>query len=179
MKIPLSASMNLSFLAVWLLVTGCAVLTVTLVVRDHRDSLSSSNGDGSLSSSNNDGPPSASPNEVNSASPTTSYFEPPTSSYVEPNPVPMNPPRGYFNYDVDDMVYGPSKWHRVDTSQHPLIEFGPKGFGPWKGHLPYQPSQNLCGSRDRKQSPKDMVRSVECDAHHEIRTYVSRESYLF
>ena len=113
--------------------------------------------------------PSFSPSEVKTASP--------TSSYVEPNPVPRNPPRGYFNYDVNDMQYGPSKWHQVDTSQHPLIEFGPQGFGPWKGHLTYEPRQNLCRSRDKKQSPKDMNPSVKCDAHHEIRTRVSRESF--
>jgi hypothetical protein len=96
----------------------------------------------------------------------------PTSSFVEPNRVPDNPGPGYFNYDINDMNYGPRRWHQVDASNHPLREFGPNGDGPWRGHLDYDPSDNKCGDRDRKQSPKDMKPTVECDAFHEIRTQV-------
>ena len=49
---------------------------------------------------------------------------------------------------------------------------GPDGYGVWKGH--YQGyddlTQNLCGGPKRKQSPKNLVEVVECDATHEIRT---------
>jgi hypothetical protein len=110
----------------------------------------------------------------------------PTQSYIPVNPVPDNPPRGYFNYDPDDNDYGPRRWSRVDTSQHPLQEFTyATGWGPFLGHLEdKEPLLNRCGDRDRRQSPKDLTstggvpcallddRLCDCDAHHEIRTKV-------
>jgi hypothetical protein len=108
---------------------------------------------------------------------------------VPPNPVPNNPGRGYFNYDINDNEYGPNKWDRVDTSQHPLREFGPNGFGPWDGHLDDDPATNKCSRSDEKQSPKNLVSTLlgcdnkinptcECDAGHEIRTSVSHSIFL-
>jgi hypothetical protein len=47
---------------------------------------------------------------------------------------------------------------------------GPNGWGPFRGHLDYDPTANLCGTADRRQSPKNLVEVVSCDAHHEIRT---------
>lgn len=97
--------------------------------------------------------------------------------YVEPNPVPNDPPRGYFNYDADDPSYGPDAWGSVDTSSgHFLREFDRRrngGYGPWRGHLrDVDPTRNRCGGPDRKQSPKDLIATVPCEAIHEIRTKV-------
>lgn len=89
--------------------------------------------------------------------------------YVPPNPVPLSPPSGYFNYDPDS-PYGPNNWHRVNTNNHWLREFGRDGFGPWDGHFNIDLTRNACGDRARKQSPKNLVKSEECEAHHEIRT---------
>jgi hypothetical protein len=114
-------------------------------------------------------PPRAPP--ITDVPPSPPVTNSPTSSFVEPNRVPNNPPPGYFNYEQSS-EYGPRQWHRVDASNHPLREFGPNGSGPWRGHLDYDPSDNKCGDRDRKQSPKDMRPTVSCDAIHEIRTYV-------
>ena len=100
--------------------------------------------------------------------------------------MPDNPPRGYFNYDPEDNDYGPRRWSRVTTSQHPLQEFTwATGYGPFQGHLEdKEPLLNRCGAPDRRQSPKDLTstggvpcallddRLCDCDAHHEIRTKV-------
>ena len=118
--------------------------------------------------------PSFKPSSTPSISPSLSPSYPP--AYFDPNPVPRNPPRGYFNYDLNDKTYGPRSWHRIDTSEHPLKEFGKKGWGPWKGHLPGDPTENLCGRADRRQSPKNLHRTMDCEAHHEIRTWVSASS---
>lgn len=115
------------------------------------------------------GIPSANPSSLPSIGPSPA----PTMVYFDTNPVPLNPPRGYFNYDTNDTEYGPSRWNRVDTSNHPIREFGRNGFGPWKGHLSDDPARNQCGGPDRRQSPKNLVGTIECDAHHEIRTWVS------
>ena len=104
---------------------------------------------------------------------------------MEPNPVPTNPPQGYFNYDINDENYGPDVWDRVDTSNHYMREFGPDGFGAWKDSLQDDPTENRCTTSGTRQSPKDLVQEDGiiiagdgndgiCDAGHEIRTRVSR-----
>jgi hypothetical protein len=142
----------------------------TPITRTEAPSNAQSNAPSPLPTDQPSPPPSAPPiTDVPTAPPVTNS---PTSSFVEPNRVPDDPPPGYFNYDLNDMEYGPRQWHRIDASNHPLREFGPNGSGPWRGHLDYDPSDNKCGARDRKQSPKDMKPTVECDAFHEIRTSV-------
>jgi hypothetical protein len=104
---------------------------------------------------------------------------------VKPNPVPRNPPQGYFNYDINDDNYGPHVWSRVDTSNHYIREFGPDGFGAWKNALEVDPTVNRCTTSGTRQSPKDLVQEDGiivagdgndgiCDASHEIRTRVRR-----
>ena len=130
-------------------------------------------------SSNPSYSPSASPTSTPSSNPTStpttsSPTETPTSFWVEPNPVPRNPPRGYFNYDPDDDDYGPRRWHRVDTSRHFLREFTNNGWGPFEGHLESKDVlDNRCDGPNRRQSPKNLVDTDGCEAHHEIRTRVS------
>jgi hypothetical protein len=92
--------------------------------------------------------------------------------YVPVNPVPANPEQGYFNYDTNDLNYGPDAWERVDTSSHWIREFGQNGFGIWEGFFPRDLTRNKCGGRIRKQSPKNLTPNAECEAHHEIRTEV-------
>jgi len=100
----------------------------------------------------------------------------PETLFVPPNPVPDNPDRTYFNYDLSDSDYGPDKWDDVDTSRNnDLLEFGNDGFGPFEGHWDRDPATNRCG-RDGSMSPVDLVQTdgpeSECDAPHEIRTRV-------
>ena len=118
--------------------------------------------------------PSTTPTDAPTSNPTPAPTATPTMEYIPVNPVPQNPPRGYFNYNIRDNKYGPNAWHRVDTSQHWLREFGPNGWGPWRGHISDEnPTINICNGPDRKQSPKHLKTTMECDAHHEIRTAVS------
>lgn len=95
-----------------------------------------------------------------------------SSDFVPPNPEPLNPPAGYFNYDPNSS-YGPDFWDQVDTRDHWLKEFGPRGTGGWQGNVDYDPSENMCGRPIRKQSPKDLKGTIACEAGHEIRTWVS------
>jgi len=97
----------------------------------------------------------------------------PTREFFATNPVPNNPPRGYFNYNVNDRTYGPTRWNRVNTNAHPLREFGKDGWGPWKGHLD-NPTLNQCGSAARRQSPKNLYSTIPCEAGHEIRTWCGK-----
>ena len=127
--------------------------------------------------------PSASPTETPTANPTES----PTGQFYPVNPVPRNPPQGYFNYDRNDNQYGPRSWDRIDTSNHPLAEFTRRdGWGPFQGHLEDKDVlTNRCGTADRRQSPKNLRSTggvpcellefaiCDCDSHHEIRTRVS------
>jgi hypothetical protein len=102
----------------------------------------------------------------------TAFLGTTTALYVEPNPVPDDPPIGYFNYDQGDDEYGPDWWYLVNTSDHPLREFRPDGFGPFRGLFDYNITDNRCGDADRKQSPKNLNATTDCEAHHEIRTWV-------
>lgn len=113
--------------------------------------------------------PSYHPTSSPSSRPTQAPSVSPTLQYIPANPIPQNPPRGYFNYDVDS-PYGPNNWHKVDTSQHWLQEFGPDGFGAWDSHLDYDPTVNRCMEGGKNQSPKDLVEMTPCLATHEIRT---------
>mmetsp|Transcript_5424 Transcript_5424/g.8566 ORF Transcript_5424/g.8566 Transcript_5424/m.8566 type:complete len:559 (+) Transcript_5424:71-1747(+) len=115
---------------------------------------------------------SGAPSSAPSSSPSSSPTQMPTFEPIPQNRDPNNPPRGYFNYDPDSK-YGPKNWHRVDTSQHWLREFGSRGWGPWKNHVDDRETpitKNLCGAAKRKQSPKDLYSIAECEATHEIRT---------
>lgn len=119
--------------------------------------------------------PTSSPTNMPTPSPTTATEAPTDSTLiVDPHPVPSNPPSKYFNYD-DDSDYGPNNWKNVDTSEHWLKEFGPNGFGPWANQIDYDPSDNQCDRNVRRQSPKDLSSTIECDAIHEIRTWVSQQ----
>lgn len=117
------------------------------------------------------GTPSAGPTSAPTATPTQS---PTPEGYIYANPEPLNPPPGYFNYDPNS-EYGPKNWHKVNTNNHWLREFGPSGFGPWNGFFNEDLTKNNCGGRARKQSPKDLVLIEECLATHEIRTEVSAQ----
>jgi hypothetical protein len=123
-----------------------------------------------------DGPsnmPSESPSYQPSSSPSSSPSVMPTSMFVEPNPVPQNPKPGYFNYDPLDSRYGPDAWGNVDTSDNFMKEFGPNGWGPFRGIEGEDIIKNRCSSRlDSMQSPRDVSPTFPCDAHHEIRTWV-------
>lgn len=141
-------------------------------------SFSPSNGPSATPSSSPSGSsgPSSLPSLTPTEFPTTSYptFSPsasPSDPKVPVNREPEKPPRGYFNYDPNSS-YGPHRWNRVSTNGHWLKEFGPNGWGPWKGHFNVDLTQNLCGGPKRKQSPKDLVENLRCDAGHEIRTKV-------
>lgn len=121
--------------------------------------------------------PTEEPTKEPTRTPTTEVpTSAPTIGYVDQNPVPNNPPNGYFNYDTNDNRYGPRRWGNVDTSNHWLKEFTNEGWGPYQGHLhSKEPLLNKCDYPDRRQSPKNLVNSggLECDMHHEIRTRVS------
>ena len=115
--------------------------------------------------------PSGVPTDLPSSSPSSS---PTYAEFIVPtNPVPANPGRGYFNYD-DDTQYGPRRWGNVNTNDHPLKELGPDGFGPLRGHLGFDTTQNFCGGPDRRQSPKHMKETTPCEADHEIRSRCGR-----
>ena len=109
-------------------------------------------------------------------SPTTNDDDPYSSFYVPVNPIPTNPPRGYFNYDPTSK-YGPPRWDEVDISDHFLKEFTEDGWGPWEGHLEVkEPLRNRCDKPDRNMSPKNLIKTTTCEAIHEIRTKV-REGF--
>jgi len=127
-------------------------------------------------------PPTVAPSSSPSTTPTVSASDVPSLSptnaptddiIVEPNPVPSNAAGSYFNYDTTDSDYGPDVWDDVDTSDNYLVEFGPNGYGPFKGHLTRDPSKNRCG-REGKMSPVDLyqtdIAESKCDANHQIRT---------
>jgi hypothetical protein len=87
---------------------------------------------------------------------------------------------------MNDDKYGPNEWTKVDTSNHfTLREFGPNGWGTWKNSLQKDPTKNRCHDYRHFRSPKNLVQidgvktgsggiDGTCDAHHEIRTRVSR-----
>ena len=120
--------------------------------------------------------PTSAPTQDPTPTPTGMPTPEPTGFFVSQNPVPRSPPSDYFNYD-DSSPWGPRRWNRVDTSRHWLKEFGPNGYGPWRGHFPEDLTKNVCNGPDRKQSPKNLVGTVVCDASHEIRTEVRNISY--
>ena len=115
-----------------------------------------------------------------SLSPSSSPTIAPTRfmTYYNTNPVPGNPPPGYFNYDWEDRRYGPQAWGNINMQNHWLNEFGKNGWGIWKKHLVDQdPTENQCNFGARRQSPKNVGKNLDgevfCEAHHEIRTFVS------
>lgn len=101
----------------------------------------------------------------------------PTGNGIVPrNPVPKNPDASYFNYDVDDLVYGPEAWSDVDSSDSFLKEFTDDGFGPYIGFFDHNnPLRNRCGQRGR-QSPIDLFNNPpgrdNCVANHIMHTRV-------
>ena len=139
--------------------------------------------------------PTSSPITVRVATgnPTTTPTESPTEEDIQPspvftfediyvpvNPVPSNPPRGYFNYDPSS-PYGPDHWDEIDVTDHFLKEFTNEGWGTWEGHLEErEPLRNRCGFPDRNMSPKNLIETEQCESHHEIRTKVkSSKSKVF
>ena len=116
-------------------------------------------------------------------------------SFLE-NAIPLNPPIGYFNYDLhDDNPYGPgvpdffhdanghfavhyrnNGWANVQMPDDDDYwnEFGPNGWGPWKNILTDRNmKENQCGNL-AGQSPIDIrLSGVACVEHHQIRTRVS------
>jgi hypothetical protein len=130
------------------------------------------------SSMPSDGPstmPSEGPSYQPSESPSSAPSTMPTSVFVKPNSVPNNPKEGYFNYDRMDSRYGPDAWGKVDTSDNFMKEFGPNGWGPFRGMEGEDIVKNRCSSRsDNLQSPRNVSPTVPCEALHEIRTWVRR-----
>lgn len=107
-----------------------------------------------------------------SAHPTMAEF------YVPPNPVPENPPKWYFNYNITDKRYGPDGWRKINMGGSYFEEFGENGFGTWDNHLidhVSDPTTNRCDDAG-KQSPVDVIKTTgagaECTAAHQIRTRV-------
>lgn len=122
------------------------------------------------------------------------------SSY-QTNPVPLNPPRGYFNYDVSrNARYGPgypsyyqygnefriryenNAWgnvQKIDNFDYYWDEFGGDGigWGAWKGVLAnHNMVQSVCSSGNN-QSPIDIrLSGVACVETHQIRHRVSHQS---
>ena len=107
------------------------------------------------------------------------------------NPVPLNPPRGYFNYDLSanslngpgylTMIRDPQKglqgyyqnnaWKFVEHPPNSYWrEFSSSGYGTWKGALARRHlHENSCGNTGR-QSPIDVrLSGVACVEHHQIR----------
>ena len=176
----------------WFVVALALVVVVILPIAIVKKKNRGTGAPSSVPSSMPSGVPSASPSATwkPSASPTTLHpsssptrsptMQPtdnPTREFFATNPVPNNPPRGYFNYNVNDRTYGPTRWNRVNTNDHPLREFGKDGWGPWKGHLD-NPTINQCGSAARRQSPKNLYSTIPCEAGHEIRTWVSQFDWV-
>jgi len=110
------------------------------------------------------------------------------------NPVPLHPPRGYFNYDLStNALNGPgypaifrdeenggkfrvhyqnNAWKFVlPTSDSYWREFSSAGYGPWKTSLAKRQLHiNQCGNVGM-QSPIDVrLSGVACVEHHQIRT---------
>ncbi|KAG7342523.1 Eukaryotic-type carbonic anhydrase [Nitzschia inconspicua] len=116
--------------------------------------------------------PSDMPSDQPSQTPTEQPSFMPTDVFFDPHPVPENRPRGYFNYDPNDNNFGPRAWGRVDTSDSFMKEFGPNGWGPYRGWASDSITQNRCSSRsENQQSPRNLEETLVCDAHHEIRSW--------
>ena len=119
--------------------------------------------------------PSQMPSDLPSIAPT---LMPSTSPTLDPfPPVPLNntTPQEpwYFNYDSDDVKYGPSNWGAVqnDPVNFYWREFDQDGFGTWNGYLrSRRPSRNVCGT-GQFQSPVDLRITMQtgCDETHEVR----------
>lgn len=135
--------------------------------------------------------PTGMPSVALSATPTLS----PTLGEFAPNPVPSNPPLGYFNYDYrHSSLYGPgypevvqhnatmnktqyfnNGWSAVTIPDDGYWnEFGENGSGPWQGVLSKNnPSKSQC-SNIGQQSPIDIrPNGAECFEFHQIRSRVS------
>lgn len=124
----------------------------------------------------------------NTAAPATNLTD--SERFFE-SPVPQNPPRGYFNYDIrDSSLYGPgypamirdddgfkivyqnNAWKFVQNPNNFYWrEFTNNGFGAWSGSLATRDfSENQCGNVGM-QSPIDIrLSGVACVEHHQIRT---------
>mmetsp|Transcript_5097 Transcript_5097/g.12812 ORF Transcript_5097/g.12812 Transcript_5097/m.12812 type:complete len:1141 (+) Transcript_5097:142-3564(+) len=95
--------------------------------------------------------------------------DPPTSSpTIKPEwddaVVPPNPGRTYFNYDVNDRTFGPSRWNRI----------APDGYYDRLRRLKTDTRRNRCVD-GRRQSPRDLCRtSDKCLEFHETRLTVGQ-----
>lgn len=115
----------------------------------------------------------------------------PDSERFPQSPVPVNPPRGYFNYEISSGgLHGPgfpamirgengfqiryqnNAWKFVQNpSDSYWREFSSNGFGTWNGALARRDlNANQCGNVGM-QSPIDIrLSGVACVEHHQIRT---------
>lgn len=135
------------------------------------------------------------PTTAASHSPSSVPTSSPTRDDFAPNPVPPDPPLGYFNYDYRrSSAYGPgypkevyhnasmnkveyfnNGWANATISNKDYWnEFDDDGFGAWQGVLSkHSPSRNHC-SNIGEQSPIDIrPTGAKCEEHHQIRTRVS------
>jgi len=97
---------------------------------------------------------------------------PPTTSKGKypVHPVPRNPPPGYFNYDMNDMNYGPNAWHKIPATQTDAYKY-------WKDLEKYMPAdmaKNTCNSKgdfnDNRASPVNLRNTDDnCKEYHQLR----------
>lgn len=109
--------------------------------------------------------PTEAPTSNPTKSPTFAWAIPPTV-WFPANPVPKNPPRGYYNYDVNDLEYGPSAWNEVSARNSDEYKYWRK----YEEYLNPNLSKNYCRSKDDRQSPIDLNakvvnREVRCIGH--------------
>eukprot|EP00957_Ditylum_brightwellii_P212205 15367074-Ditylum_brightwellii.AAC.1 len=95
---------------------------------------------------------------------------PPSDGNYPVHPVPNNPPPGYFNYDMNDMKYGPNAWHKIPASQTDAYKY-------WKDLENYMPAnlkENTCNSQvsfnDNRASPVNLRNTDDnCKEYHQLR----------
>jgi len=86
------------------------------------------------------------------------------------HPVPKNPPPGYFNYDMDDLEYGPTAWHKIPATQTDAYKY-------WKDLEEYMPAdmtENTCDSKksfnENRASPVNLRNTDDnCKEFHQFR----------
>lgn len=79
-------------------------------------------------------------------------------------------PLGYFNYDINDPLYGPNVWATIPANET-------SEYAYWIGYQDYirpELDNNRCDSMSHKQSPIDINQDVikaQCKEYHQIRGY--------
>jgi hypothetical protein len=135
--------------------------------------------------------PTASPTALPSSSVVPTFPTLMGEEYVPPNPVPLLPLPSYFNYDVDDLLYGPTNWPSVDMAGTYVSEFAGGYYdnetsgtrSVWNNYLAdtvwSDTTVNRCYFEGR-QSPIHLHRTTNvettegfvCSAIHQIRSRV-------